>query len=705
MRRFSGFARAGSLANSFCRDSLCRTLAAGLALAGAVLAQGPTVITSSLPQGSVGVSYQASLAAAGGASPYRWTSAGALPPGLAVSSSGSLSGIPTTAGTYNFAVTVTDANQQSASQPLSVTINAGVFLIATNSPLPNATIGVSYSQTLSASGGTPPYQWSVGQGLPAGLSLAPTTGTISGVATTAGSYTFAIQVTDSARNSATENFALTVSGPTITITTISPLFSGTVGTAYNQAFAASGGTPPYQWSVTSGATDGLTLNASSGALTGTPQSAGTFTFVVRVSDSGAASATQQFSLTVNAPSLTIVTGGTLAAGSVGVSYNQNLPLTVTGGTPPYSWTVSAGSVPGLTLNPVSEALTGTPTTAGTFSLTVQVTDSSQPQLTATKSLSLTIAAAALTITTSRQLPDASLNTPYSQPIAASGGVPPYTWSANGLPAGLSINSTTGTISGTPTAAGSFGVAITVSDTALTHYSDRFALNVDEPPAPPTTITGLPSTVAPVTQFPLQIAIGSPYPSDITGQAIITFTPTTGTGDGTIQFSSGGTTAAFTIPAGSLNAPALALQTGSVAGTIIVSLRLSAGGIDITPSPAPSATAQVAAAAPVIKGVQVTKSSGAIAVAITGYSTALSVTQAVFTFSATAGQSLQSTASSITVDVTGLFNAWFQNSSNSQFGSQFVFTQPFTVAGNSSDVIVGTVTLSNSTGSVTFTVNQ
>jgi hypothetical protein len=287
----------------------------------------------------------------------------------------------------------------------------------------------------------------------------------------------------------------------------------------------------------------------------------------------------------------------------------------------------------------------------------------------------------------------------------SGGSPPFTWSANGLPGGLSINGATGVISGTPTAAGSFGIAITVSDSALAHYADRFTLNIALPAAPSTTISGLSGTVLPATQISLQVATSSAYPADISGQAIISFTPNSGPGDGTIQFSSGGTTAAFTIPVGSLTAPPLLLQTGTAAGTIVVSLRFSAGGIDITPNPAPSAAAQIAAGAPVIKGVQVTRSSNAIILAVTGYSTALEVTQASFTFSAVSGQSLQSTASSIVVDVTSLFGTWFQSSNSSQFGSQFVFTEPFNVAGDPNAVIAGTVTLTNRLGSAVFSVNQ
>jgi large repetitive protein len=672
-----------------------------LALAGMASAQAITIGTTSLPQGSVGALYQAGFSVSGGAPPYTWNATGSVPPGLTVFSSGIIQGIPTAAGNYTFVVSVTDRNQLSASKSFTVIITGPVLSISTTSPLPNASIGQAYSQTLVASNGTPPYTWIAGTGIPPGLSLGPSTGTISGTPSLVGSYTFSVSLTDSANNTASANFALTVTVQALTITTISPLFNGTVGVAYNQTLTASGGKAPYQWSVISGSTGGLTLDPNSGALQGTPQNTGTFTFTAQVSDSAGNTATQQFSLTVNTPTLTIITAGSLPPGAVGVSYSQKLPLSATGGTPPYTWSLTP-TIPGLTFDPVNVALNGTPAAPGSFPLTVTVTDSTG-QNTSNKSLTLVIAAAALGITTPRQLPDAALSSPYNVTVVASGGTPPFTWSAAGLPAGLGINSSTGVISGTPTAAGSFGIAITVSDSALAHYSDRFTLNVNLPPVPPVTFTGLSGTVTPATQYPLQISIDSPYPSDINGQAIISFTPNSGPGDGTIQFSTGGTTANFTIPAGSVTAPQLLMQTGTVAGVIVISLRFSAGGIDITPSPAPSVTGQIAPAAPVIKSVQVTRTSNSITLAVTGYSTALEVTQATYTFSAAAGQSLQSTASSISVDVTSLFSGWFQSSNSVQFGSQFVFTQPFNITGDPTAVIPGTVTLTNRVGTVTFTV--
>jgi hypothetical protein len=205
---------------------------------------------------------------------------------------------------------------------------------------------------------------------------------------------------------------------------------------------------------------------------------------------------------------------------------------------------------------------------------------------------------------------------------------------------------------------------------------------------------------------LQIATGSTYLAPIAGQAILSFSPDTGPADQTIQFSAGGTTAAFDIPAGSTTASApLAIQTETVSGTINISLRLAAGGIDITPSPAPAITAQVARAAPVIRNVQVNRNGNTVNIVVTGFSTAREVTQASFAFSAASGQTLAPAASSITVDASSLFGNWFLDPSNSQFGSVFIFTQPFAVQGDATAVIPVSVTLTNRVGSANVNISQ
>ena len=206
-----------------------RTLALGLAVAGAVFAQSISIATSSLPQGSVGSLYQSGLSVSGGTPPYKWTATGSVPPGLTVFSSGAIQGVPTTAGSYSFVLSVTDANGLTASKSFAVTITGPVLSITTTSPLPNASVGLAYSQTLAASNGTPPLPVGAGAGMPPGLTSTPRQGSSRELRPTAGNYTFTVQVTDSANNSAARTFALTVKIPALTITTLSPLFNGTVG--------------------------------------------------------------------------------------------------------------------------------------------------------------------------------------------------------------------------------------------------------------------------------------------------------------------------------------------------------------------------------------------------------------------------------------------------------------------------------------------
>jgi large repetitive protein len=255
---------------------------------------------------------------------------------------------------------------------------------------------------------------------------------------------------------------------------------GTVGTAYSQTLVASGGTAPYLWSVSAGALPtGLSLNASTGVISGTPTTSGTASFTVRVTDSAnpAGTATQALSITVVAVTPLAVTTTSLPGATVGTAYSMT--LAATGGTTPYTWSVSVGALPaGLSLNASTGVISGTPTTAAISTFTVQVTDSGAR--TATMALSITVSAASapLTVTTA-SLAGATVGTPYSQTLAATGGTPPYSWSVTvgALPAGLSLNATTGVISGSPTAAGTSSFTVTVTDSAAVAGTATKALSI------------------------------------------------------------------------------------------------------------------------------------------------------------------------------------------------------------------------------------
>ena len=171
-----------------------------------------TITTGSLLNGTTGVTYSQTLTATGGTTPYNWSiTSGTLPVGLTLSSSGVISGTPTTAGgPTSVTFKVADSASGTSTKILPITITT-TSAISTGS-LPNATIGVAYSQTLTATGGTTPYTWSIVTGaLPAGLSLS-SSGVISGTpAAVGGPISVTFKVNDSASASSTKILPITVS--------------------------------------------------------------------------------------------------------------------------------------------------------------------------------------------------------------------------------------------------------------------------------------------------------------------------------------------------------------------------------------------------------------------------------------------------------------------------------------------------------------
>ena len=170
-----------------------------------------------------------------------------------------------------------------------------------------------------------------------------------------------------------------------------PLPQGQVGTPYNATLTATGGTSPYTWEKTSGALpDGLTLNLTTGVISGTPTTAASYAFLVKVTDSSPSPDTSQqwFIITVTQTPITFLTT-TLPDATEDTSYSQK--VNVTGGTSPYTWSIVSGSLPdGLTLKTSTGVISGTPDddTTGSYSFTIRVTDSSTSTLSAQQSFSL-----------------------------------------------------------------------------------------------------------------------------------------------------------------------------------------------------------------------------------------------------------------------------------------------------------------------------
>ncbi|HTZ59429.1 MAG TPA: putative Ig domain-containing protein [Acidobacteriaceae bacterium] len=271
-----------------------------------------TITTTSLPAGTVGTAYNAQVAASGGTTPYTYT-AGGLPAGLSISSStGAITGTPaaSSAGTSSATIKVTDSTQPtalSATAAFNIKISSTTLAVTTTS-LPAGTAGSPYpSTTLQASGGVPPYTWSVASGsnLPGGLNLSAA-GTLTGTPSTAGSYPFTIVVKDSytTPDTASAAFTLTIASATASLT-LSPstLPTAVLNTAYSTTLTATGGAAPYTFALTNNTSlpAGLSLS-STGGITGTPTAAGNTNFSVEVEDSTKPTPltlTANLSLTVN----------------------------------------------------------------------------------------------------------------------------------------------------------------------------------------------------------------------------------------------------------------------------------------------------------------------------------------------------------------------------------------------------------------------
>jgi hypothetical protein len=270
-------------------------------------------------------------------------------------------------GTLDLAV----ANEES--NDISILLNSCgclINIILSPSTLLNGTAGTAYNQTLTASGGKSPYSFAVTSGsLPAGLALS-SSGLISGTPTLPGSFTFTITATDASGCTGMKSYTLTINCATITLSPAT-LPDGTVGATYNQTITASSGTAPYTFAVTSGALPpGITLS-SAGLLSGTPTSPGSFPFTVTATDANGCTGSRSYTVLINCATITL-SPATLPGGTVGAVYNQT--ITASGGTAPYTFAVTSGTLPpGLTLSSTG-LLSGTPTTAGSFNFTVTATD-------------------------------------------------------------------------------------------------------------------------------------------------------------------------------------------------------------------------------------------------------------------------------------------------------------------------------------------
>ena len=353
---------------------------------------------STIPDGTTGVPYPGvKFNAIGGSGVYTWTETGVLPPGLSFSPAGQLAGTPTVAGTYPITVTVTDASDpaQHDATVITLTIDDSLMVMESASP-PAGTVTYSYTPVYLgvASGGSPPFTHSVTAGtVPPGLTLG-SDGWLNGTPTTAGSFAFTVTATDAAPSPQSVSASTTVvignpAPPVVSSTPAPPV--GVNGSVYpGFGFAETGGFQPLTWRVTAGTLpNGLALGTD-GTLSGTPVGAGSFHITVMVSDSAPTPETSAGDFTIlikDPPPPTIelnfrngqidyvMLPPTGTVGTVYQAYGAGQPgfqFKARDGLAPLVWSES-GVLPGLVLG-LDGLLSGTPTTAGRFPITVNVID-------------------------------------------------------------------------------------------------------------------------------------------------------------------------------------------------------------------------------------------------------------------------------------------------------------------------------------------
>lgn len=401
-----------------------------------------------------------------------------------------LGGLTLTPGVYGFSA--------SAQLTGTLTLDAqgdpnAVFIFKMGSTLTTAT---GSSVLVINSGSNCNVFWQVGSSATLG-----TTTTFAGNILALTSITLNTGANVSGRTLA-RNGAVTLSGNNVAVCapapivcpviTLSPssLPNGQVGSAYSQSITASGSAAlPYTYSVSSGALPpGLSLNPATGAITGSPVTAGTFNFTIRATDTNGCFGVQAYTIAIAAAGCPVITLSplTLPSGQLGTAYSQT--VIASGGTGPYTYALSGTLPTGLTLNPATGAITGTPSAAGIFNFTITATDSNGCP--GSRPYSIVIAAVICPVITlsPAALPAGHVGFAYSQAVVASGGTAPYVYALVGtLPPGLSFSTTTGTLTGIPTTPGTYNFAITATDANNCLASEAYGMVIVS-----TTSTGIPT---------------------------------------------------------------------------------------------------------------------------------------------------------------------------------------------------------------------
>jgi len=377
------------------RKITCAVFFLTLTIFSSAFSEAKLAVQEQAPQGTVGVSYNTVLTVTGGTTPYSFSGSG-LPGGLSLNAAtGSITGVPSSSGTFPVSITVTDAGSNKATSNFSIIIDK------------SGTISVSVSPGTGAleSGQTLKFSATVYNSSNQGVTWSASSGTVSssGLYTapqvSGGTWTYRVWATSTAdpAKSATAYIVVTPLVIPLQITTTS-LPEVMAGSAYSETLGASGGTSPYHWKQTSGTLpQGLSFSDSTGVLSGTTAQTGQYSLTFQVTDSSwPTQLTASTNLNLLVSSVLEITTTLLPEITAGTDYDT--PVAGVGGTSPYHWSISTGTLPsGISLGSSTGVFTGTTSQTGQFNFTVKLTDSSTPPQTASQALAVTVVPAQSTL--------------------------------------------------------------------------------------------------------------------------------------------------------------------------------------------------------------------------------------------------------------------------------------------------------------------
>lgn len=411
---------------------------------------------------------------------------GDLPPGISVSANGTVSGSPTTAGTYTFALRGYNFVNSISTTSYTYTVQAAPTFTDDENYTTTTLFGAQVNLTPTVLGSYVTYSVASGD-LPGGLSLDPATGTISGRATESGVFTYRVRATNQSGNDLSATSTITVRrAPSFTSSNVSSNLNK--GTAYSYDFEAAGYPIP-TYSVVSGSLpNGMTLNTQTGRLTGTPNAGGVFNFTIRASNQ-LDDADVAKTITVNAAPRSIETSllqeilsGTAYAD--GISY-ESYPAPV--------YSISEGALPiGLLLGASDGAITGIPTVGGVYNFKLKVISGESEAVTDNYTVTVNQVP---TKFDEKVTEKTELGKTYADAVIATGYPhPAYRVSSGSLPTGLKLNAATGAITGTTSGTGIFDFSVEASNAVGTLLLPlKIAVQ-----APPVTVSG---------DFPTALGVG------------------------------------------------------------------------------------------------------------------------------------------------------------------------------------------------------